>query len=179
MIILNTKLSNLSFWRFVMRTLIALAALIVILPKIGLQCLIALYHQKRITLWSCEYAGRDLRTIKHRTILIANHPLADLDKWLHYLKGNLNLVGPKAIELRDAINMSSEKQARFKIAPGIISPYEIKKRSGIAHVSEQQIAEQFIQNTSISKRLMLVTTYCIQMLTGRKAVTLKAPLTVK
>ena len=158
-----------------MRTFIALTALIIILPKIGFKCLMALYHQKRISLWVCEYAGLNLQIIQHRSILIANHPLTDLDKWLHYLKGNLNLVGPKAIELRDAIKMNDEQQARFKIAPGIISPYDIKKRSGIAHVSEQQIALQFIENASPTKRLILVITHCIQCLTGRDTKILKAP----
>jgi len=134
-----------------MRTLIALTALLIILPKIGLQCLMALYHQKRITLWVCEYAGQDLKKIQHRTILIANQPLADVDKWLHYFKGNLDLVGPKAVELKEAIRMSSGDQARFTLAPGIISPYQIKKKSGIAHTPEQEITLQFIENASVSK----------------------------
>ena len=158
-----------------MRLLITLSVLLIVLPKIGLQCLMALYRQKRISLWVCKYAGADLSTIEHRTILIANQPIADVDKWFHYLKGNFDLTGPKVIELQEATKMDSKNQMRFKIAPGIISPYQVKKTSGIAHDSEQQISLEFAKNATDTKRIMLMIVWAIQKLLNRKPKLLKAP----
>lgn len=158
-----------------MRLLIALIALLIILPKIGLQCLMALYHQKRIALWDCEYAGKGLSKIRHRTILIDKQPLADIDQWLHYLKGNLDLTGPRAIEFREAKKMNKQEQARFDIAPGIISPYQVKKTSGIAHACEQAVASQFTENASTGKRLMLILVWCLQKALGVDSASLTTP----
>ena len=123
-----------------MRLIIAIAALLIVLPKIGLQCLVALYRQKRIALWESEYAGKDLTKITHRTILIDTQALADVDQWLHYLKGNIDLTGPRALDFGEAQKMSQQDKARFNIAPGIISPFQVKKASGIAHASEQAVS---------------------------------------
>jgi len=149
-----------------MRLFIALAALLIVLPKVGFQCLMALYHQKRIALWDCDYAGKGLSKIHHRTILIDTHPVADLDQWLHYLKGNLDLTGPRALEFRQAQKLNKQNQIRFDIAPGIISPYQVKKASGIAHISEQEMALRFAQNASFYKRFMLVLVWGIQKIFG-------------
>jgi len=158
-----------------MRALIALSALIIILPKIGLQCLMALYHQKRIALWVCKYAGINLSIIEHRTILIGNQPLSDFDKWLHYFKGNIDLTGPKAIEFQEALKMDSNNRARFNIPPGIISPYQVKKVSGIAYGSEQKISVAFATNATYIKRLTLIIVWGIQKLISRKPHLLRTP----
>lgn len=158
-----------------MRILIALSALLIILPKVGLQCLMALYHQKRIGLWVYKYAGVGLCAIEHRTILIGNQPLSDVDKWLHYLKGNFDLTGPRAVEFQQAVKMDVRNKARFKVAPGIISPYQVKKSSGIAHNCEQEISLEFVKNVTTFKRVMLITVWAIQTLIGRKSNRLKTP----
>lgn len=158
-----------------MRMLIAVFALIIVLPKVGIQCLIALYKQQRISLWTCVYAGRDLQAIEHRTILVANRPLANIDQWLHYLKGSIDLTGPAPIELNEAKRMTASDKARFSLAPGIITPYKIKKASGIAHQTEQQISLQFIENDSRSKRLMLIAVWAIQHIIGSHSKRLSSP----
>ena len=169
------KSNKYHFGGFIMRALIAITALIIILPKIGLQCLMALYHQKRISLWVCKYAGVNLSIIKHRTILISNQPLSDVDKWLHYLKGNFDLTGPQAIEFQKAIKLDDDNQVRFDIAPGIISPYQIKQTSGIAHNSEQEISLAFVKGVTYYKRIMLMIVWSIQKLIGREPNLLKTP----
>ena len=134
MIIMIIKLTFLSLLGdcIMIRLLISLTVLLIVLPKIAIECLIALYQQRRIALWSCDYAGKGLKKIHHRTILIGTRPLADVDQWLHYLKGNIDLTGPSPIEFHQARKMNSNDQVRFNIAPGILSPYKVKQASGIA-----------------------------------------------
>ena len=158
-----------------MRILISVIALMVVLPKVAIQCLVAFYQQKKITVWTCEYAGLNCTAIKHRTILVANSPIADIDLWLHYLKGNVNLTGPKAIKLSDAIKMGPGDKVRFEIAPGMISPYSVKKKSGIAHSSEHDIAIRFAKQASMSKRCVLILVWCVQSLLGSKSKHLAVP----
>jgi N-acetylglucosaminyldiphosphoundecaprenol N-acetyl-beta-D-mannosaminyltransferase len=147
-----------------MRILIATTMLFLILPKVAFQCLLAWYHQKKVTLYSREYVGKGAQPIEHRTLTVANVALNDIDTWFLYLKGKYDLVGPNPVETKAANKLNPKHRARFKVAPGIISPYEVKLRSGIAHHREDQLAIEFSENGTNLRRFQIFVIWCLQRL---------------
>lgn len=145
-----------------MRALLSVVVLMNMLPKVALQCLSGIYHQKKITVYLSEFVGRGMQRIEHRTLMINNRPLADFDLWLHYLKGNLDLVGPERLSFKEAWLLPRNERRRYNVAPGIISPYKVKRVSGIAHKTEREIAVEFADTASVSRRFQLVMIWCVQ-----------------
>lgn len=156
-----------------MRILIGGIVLALLLPRVAIQCLSAMYRQRKIHIYSVEYAGLDLRRTQHRILMINNRPLADVDLWLHYLKGNLNLIGPNKMEFNEALSLDTSERRRFNVAPGIISPHQIKRHSGIAYKPERETSVAFANNASLFRRTQLITIWLIQMLLGSNRAKLK------
>lgn len=160
-----------------MRSLLSGVVLIFMLPRVALQCLVAMYRQQKISIYLSEYAGLGMRKIQHRTLMVKNKPLSDLDSWLHYLKGNLDLIGPERLAFNQAQLLNSLERSRFSVAPGMISPYKIKRASGIAHRTERDIAVEFASNASRLRRIQLTVIYLIQSLFGSARTDLETPET--
>lgn len=149
--------------------------LLLVLPKVGYQCLVAWYHQKKVTLYIREYAGQGMERIQHRTMTVANTPLNDIDTWFLYLKGKYNLIGPRPVDFDTACKLDSKQRTRVLIAPGIISPHEVKQRSGIAHRSESQVAIDFAQDATRLRRIQIFSIWCVQQLFSSKPSNLLTP----
>lgn len=154
-----------------MRKIIGISAVLLILPRIVVQYMYAMYRQSKIDIHTTRYAGRNKRSIQHRTLMINNSPSADIDSWLHYLKGDLDLVGPARVSPERALSLNSDQSQRFAVAPGLIDPYKIKLASGIAYSNEMQIASDFARHANRLRRLQLVFTWLVQLIirNNRKA----------
>lgn len=149
-----------------MRVFIGLVVLVFVLPRIALSCMRAWWGEQKIALFSQQVLGRGMSKLTLRRVMIANKPLPDFDKWVHYLKGNFDLVGPKAIAPSRLASLRNRHHKRFKVAPGIISPYKAKQAAGIAHVSEREIAVDFVKNDSKLRRLSLLFVLGVRRLLG-------------
>ena len=149
-----------------MRVLIGLAVLLFLIPKIALLCLRAWWGEQKIAIYSQGVLGRGMSELSVRRVMVANKPLSDFDKWIHYVKGNFDLVGPKAIEVGRLQGLSERDRQRFQVAPGIVTPYKAKQAAGIAHVSEREIAVEFVKNDSRLKRVGLLVVWGLQWLVG-------------
>jgi len=149
--------------------------LLLVLPKVGFKCLLAWYQQKKMALYVQKYAGKDMACIQHRTITIANSPLKDIDTWFLYLKGDYNLVGPTSIAYDAASKLDSNSRTRLLVAPGIISPFDVKKASGIAHQNESQVAIAFAKNDTTFRRTQIFLIWCLQRILGSSARNLSVP----
>ncbi|MBL4672534.1 MAG: WecB/TagA/CpsF family glycosyltransferase [Arenicella sp.] len=149
-----------------MRILLSTVVLLFMLPKVALQCLSAMYRQKEIHIYSSEYLGLGMKPIQHRTIMVSNCALSDFDSWLHYLKGNLDFIGPERLAMNESSLLTRAQRRRFDVAPGLVSPYEIKRASGIAHKTEPDIALEFVDGVSASRRFQLTSIWAIQTLVG-------------
>jgi len=157
-----------------MRILISGFMIVVLVPWVAVQCLSALYRKKKINIYAMEYAGRNLTRVLHRTVMINNRALVDLDSWLHYLKGDLDLIGPERLQFSDAVLLTSIERGRFKVAPGFISPYKIKKNSGVAYAAERDVAVEFAITACCSRRFQLLVSWGVQLLTGSNRLRLKS-----
>ncbi len=158
-----------------MRILISTTVLMFMLPKVVIQVFCAMYRQQKIDVYLGEFVGRDMRKIQHRTLMVNNSPLGDIDSWLHYFKGNLDLTGPRRMQRAEAQSLNGEELKRFNVAPGIISPFEIKQASGIAHKTERDIAVEFTDNASSARRSQLIAVWIIQALLGSNRSKLVTP----
>ena len=145
-----------------MRVLIGTTVLLLILPKVVFQCLLAWYNQQKITLSVKQYAGKNAERIEHRTISVANAPLSDIDTWFLYLKGAYDLIGPSPIDFEAADKLDNNELSQLQIAPGIISPFKVKQTSGIAHQNEHQLAVEFAQNATVRRRAQIFLIWCFQ-----------------
>ncbi|MFQ3246639.1 MAG: exopolysaccharide biosynthesis WecB/TagA/CpsF family protein [Arenicella sp.] len=162
-----------------MRVLIGTTMLLLVLPKVGLQCLLAWYHQKKITLYVQQYAGKNMQRLQHRTVTVANTALSDIDTWFLYLKGAYDLIGPHPIEFEAASKLDRDKRARLNIAPGIISPFQIKRVSGIAHQDENQLACDFANTATDLRRVQIFAIWFLQRLMNSAPRGLYAPVRFK
>lgn len=158
-----------------MRILIGVTALLFILPRVGVQCIRAWFRQQNITRFDQELIGKGMRRFVLRRVLIANRPLSNFDQWFHYLAGDLDLVGPEAFDVKALHQLKARDRIRFKVAPGIVSPYTIKKMAGIAYQSEKEIAVEFVNNDSGFRRFGLVVVWWVQRLVGADKINLSAP----
>ena len=145
-----------------MRTLISGVVLIFVLPRAALQCLIAMYKQRKIHLHRHEYVGRGMQRIMLRTVMINNRPIVDFDVWLHCFKGDLNLIGPARVGFKQAWSLDRWERRRFNVAPGLITPYQIKQASGIAHKTESAISVEFAANGTGIRRCQLMAIWLVQ-----------------
>lgn len=158
-----------------MRVLIGLPILFILLAKVALSCLRALWSDQRIAMHSRPVLGRGMSELIMRRVMVANKPLADFDKWIHYIKGNFDLVGPKAISKNSLSRLRKVEHKRFKVAPGIVSPYKAKQVAGIAHMSEVEIAVEFVKNDSRLRRVVLILVWGLQRLVGVDNLKLPTP----
>lgn len=149
--------------------------LMLVLPKVGYQCLLAWYHQKKIKLYVQQYAGINMERVQHRTVTVANAPLADIDTWFLYLRGKYDLVGPSPMEFDDACKLHRNKRTRFNVSPGIISPFMVKRTSGIAHQDEQQLAADFAAQATPKHRAQVFLIWSLQRIFGAPTRRLYSP----
>lgn len=158
-----------------MRILIASMALLIMLPRVGLQCLEAWYRQQKMSLFIQEYAGRDMTKIQHRTVMVANKPLIDFDIWFLYLKGKINLIGPKALSFQKAYDLGRGNRKRLQVSPGLISPDQIKHNYGVAHQDENTTAIEFATKANTVRRLQILLIWLTQQIFGTKYQNLPSP----
>jgi len=147
-----------------MRLIIGIAMLSVLLPRFAVNCLSGLYRHKKISIYTKACAGQNFERFEHRTITVANKALADIDTWLLYIQGKIDLVGPHPMGFESALRLDKETNQRHRIRPGIISPSQVKQKSGIAHLSEVEIANEFAKNASMMRRAQILAVWALQKL---------------
>lgn len=157
-----------------MRLLIGVTALLITGAKLCFRLLQALYQQQAITLFARTVAGKNKKPIKLRVFTVANRPLANVDVWFHYLKGDFNLVGPVALDVTDLARLTARQRARFDVAPGLVSPYRVAIKRGLAPSSEAETSMQFAQKNSWVLRTQIL----VAALLPRKSTSNPNPLQV-
>ncbi|MFT5571542.1 MAG: N-acetylglucosaminyldiphosphoundecaprenol N-acetyl-beta-D-mannosaminyltransferase [Cryomorphaceae bacterium] len=158
-----------------MRKLIGSIIIAALLPKVAWSCFSAWSRHQKLSIFSHEFCGVDKKKFTNRRLMVAYQPLADIDLWLNYIKGNLDLIGPRAIELSQAIGLDSTEQARFKVAPGILTPFQIKKTAGLAYQEEFLVDAELVKTDSGFRRLQLFVTWILQNGLRAKRVRLLEP----
>ncbi len=158
-----------------MRLVISIVGISVTSLKLCLGVLRALYYQQTVTVFSSTVLGKGQTPITLKIFKVANKPLANVDVWFQYFKGNIDLVGPKALNITFANRLTSLQCRRFNVAPGMICPYQVRKRSGIAYLDEKEVASEFAVSASHGRRFQVLLAALFQILIGNGCKSLATP----
>lgn len=137
--------------------------------------LLAMYYNRSVEVYSQTMIGLNMESFNLRIFKASNRSLVNVDLWFHYLKGSIDLIGPEMLTSAEVGNLTKAQRCRFKVAPGLISPYQVKEKSGIAYGDETQEAVEFAQNAGNRRRLQILLAAFVHMLMGNSARGLYAP----
>ena len=149
-----------------MRLLISIVGISVTSVKLCWGMLLALYKQQTVTMFTRVVLGREMKPITLKVFKVANRPLANADLWFHYWRGNFDLVGPKALELASVGRLTNKQKARFSVAPGLICPHQVRKKSGIAYCDEPTVAAGFALSATQWRRAQVLFAAAFQRCLG-------------
>jgi N-acetylglucosaminyldiphosphoundecaprenol N-acetyl-beta-D-mannosaminyltransferase len=79
----------------------------------------------------------------------------DLAVWLNIFRGDMAIVGPRALTAEEAAEVPVADLARFMARPGLISPFRIRSRIGIAHQSESALDRDLVYSQTVKGDLGL------------------------
>lgn len=166
------KLSVIYVGYIKMRFIISFVTLSVCFPRLLCQLLMAFYQNKSIDVFSQAIVGKGMSCFTMKIITAGNKPLVNVDLWLHYLKGNIDFIGPKPMTHLELKNLAPKNKVRFDVNPGVISPFQVKKKSGIAYNSEMQESVDFATQAGWRRRLQIVLAYVLHLIMGNASKTL-------
>jgi N-acetylglucosaminyldiphosphoundecaprenol N-acetyl-beta-D-mannosaminyltransferase len=72
------------------------------------------------------------------------------------LRGDLSWTGLRALEPEELASLPENAFFRFAVKPGLISPYTLKKKIGIAYDDELSIDQEFYYNATAKSHLSLI-----------------------
>ena len=75
---------------------------------------------------------------------------------LNILRGDLSWTGLRALEPEELTSLPTNAFFRFVVKPGVISPYALKKKMGIAYDDELSIDHEFYYNATAKNHLSLI-----------------------
>lgn len=96
--------------------------------------------------------------------------------WLNLLKGEMALVGPRALTPEEASLIPTRDLPRFSVRPGLVSAFSVRSRTGIAHQSESAMDRELVYNQSLKNDLGLAARSVVAGALGGKTVQVAPPL---
>jgi len=79
----------------------------------------------------------------------------DLAVWLNIFRGDMAIVGPRPLTAEEAADVPVEDLVRFSVRPGLISPYRIRSRIGVAHERESALDRELVYSQTVKGDLGL------------------------
>lgn len=132
----------------------ALFALLLLSPLLLLRALAALAQTRRLfDRWL--RVGRSARQFQQLRFA-GTAPLGGLAIWINLVRGDLGLVGPRALSETEAAQVPDSEWARFEVLPGLVSPYAVRRQVGIAHTNEYRIDAEYARSRSLPGDLGLL-----------------------
>jgi N-acetylglucosaminyldiphosphoundecaprenol N-acetyl-beta-D-mannosaminyltransferase len=90
-----------------------------------------------------------------RLSFAGNGRFRDLAVWLNVFRGDMAVVGPRPMTAEEAAAVPVEDLVRFTVRPGLISPFRIRSRIGIAHQRESAMDRELVYSQTLKEDLGL------------------------
>lgn len=95
-----------------------------------------------------------------------NAPAKSFALLLNVLRGDMALAGPRALRPEEAAAIPPGFVVRFDVRPGLVSPYSMRSRTGIAHECEEDVDSEFVYGQSVGGDMGLVARSIPSLLIG-------------
>lgn len=133
---------------------VATLVIVVLSPLLLGRALAGLMRERRL-FDACVCIGVERKRFR-RLRFAGDLPLAGLAVWWNLLKGEMALVGPRPLSPAEAEGLPASAGARFRVPPGLISAYAVRRQVGIAYVDEYAQDVDYVEQTSLINDLGLL-----------------------
>lgn len=100
---------------------------------------------RRARLERSQRIGRDGRVFAHRS-LVGCRALSALPTLWNVLRGDMSLVGPRAIALDDPLRFAAEAARRYTVRPGLVSTHMVRRWANIDFADELADDLEYVEN---------------------------------
>ncbi|MBK1632618.1 glycosyltransferase [Thiohalocapsa halophila] len=132
---------------------VAAGLLLVLSPVVLVRATASIWQTGR--LFDAEDLVGRFRSRIQRLAFAGHGPARGLGVWLSVLKGDLAMVGPRPLTAAEAVAVPAADAVRFAVRPGLVSPFGVKRKVGIAHVGESRLDRDFVYGQSVKGDLGL------------------------
>ena len=149
-------------------------ALLVLLSPLLLTRALWSRHQTGTVLTRVPLVGR-CRAPFQRVRFAGSGRFRDLAVWLNVLRGDLAIVGPRPLSAEEAATVPVEDLVRFVVRPGLISPFGIRSRIGLAHERESAMDRDQVYGQTLTGDLGLAARSVVSGVLGGGSVPREMP----
>ena len=86
--------------------------------------------------------------------------LDELPQLLNILRGDMSLVGPRPLQIRDSellLALDPEGyERRLKVLPGVTGPWQVGGRSNLSYERMVQLDVEYVENWSLARDLSII-----------------------
>jgi len=75
---------------------------------------------------------------------------------LNVLRGDMAFAGPRPLAPDEAGTVAPSGAVRFQVRPGLVSPHGLRKRTGVAYESEEELDREFVYAETLKKDVGLL-----------------------
>ena len=99
--------------------------------------------------------------------------LDELPQLMNVLRGEMSLVGPRPLQLRDSDKLSQLDPegfaCRLLVFPGLTGPWQVGGRSDVDYAHMVRLDREYVENWSLGRDLKIILRTFIVVLVGRGA----------
>jgi lipopolysaccharide/colanic/teichoic acid biosynthesis glycosyltransferase len=99
--------------------------------------------------------------------------LDELPQLINILRGEMSLVGPRPLQLRDSDKLQALDPVgyacRLQVMPGLTGPWQVGGRSEVDYAHMVKLDRDYVQNWSLSRDVLIIFRTLVVVLAGRGA----------